>query len=89
MKRWRVVGGLLVLALSAAGVPLYIDFVILTSESRLTHEQFVRMCHARDALPWVYLLLQAGRRTGGFKCTHERAIINVAKIATRLAEKKK
>jgi hypothetical protein len=59
--RRRAVCGLVVLViLSAVVVPLYLSCVVIASESDITHEMYVRMRDARDALLWVSLLLQFG-----------------------------
>ena len=57
-KRRGICGLVLLIVASAVVVPLYIACVILTSESPMSHETFVRMSYARDRLFWVCLLLQ-------------------------------
>jgi hypothetical protein len=46
--------------LSTLVVSLFTACLILASESDLSDEQFGRICHARDALLCVALLLQVG-----------------------------
>jgi hypothetical protein len=58
MRKARLVAGfVLFLLLAGSIVPLYIACVILASETPMSHEQYVRMCGARDSLLWVCLAL--------------------------------
>jgi hypothetical protein len=61
INKLRTNYGLLALAVvSLVVVPLDFTCAILTSESPMQHDSFVRMSHARDGMWWLFVILQIG-----------------------------